>query len=667
MPRPNEQIGPYTLIRQLGRGGFGVVWLAERRGALATTKVALKLLIDDEPDLKAIQQESQLWASVGGHPNVLPIIEADIYDGQVVIASEYAPDGSLDGWVKDRGGAAPSLESAISITIGILAGLEHLHNKKIIHRDLKPANILLQGETPRLADFGLARVLKSSAHSGGIAGTPAYMSPEAFDGKRSEQSDLWSVGVIFYQLISGTLPFPAKDTVTLLRSIIMSEPIPLSPSIPEPLRQIVNYSLRKEPQTRYSSAAEMRAALRTATALISGLNSLPSSLPLTPISSSNPVLQSPIKEQSAFPRLFSPSKTSSDATMTNVALNQQLPELKPDRPKLGIKLVEKQEPKFLESLPSLTPSSIFPNLSSIEPTIEDLELPENFELPSVQATQALTFNLVTLLGNGKVKERKSAQVHYFTEDLSNGQTMDLVYIPGAVFAMGSPFSEAKREACEGPLHKVSVPGFYMSKYLITQAEWALVASWPQIYRHMTPQPSYYQGDPLLPVEQVSWEDTIEFCARLSARTGREYRLPSEAEWEYAARAGQNTPFAFGDTITPDIVNYNGNFPYGNAPRGVFRNRTTSVGTLGIANAFGLYDMHGNVYEWCQDIWHDSYDGAPIDGTAWETGGDASRRVLRGGSWNHQGHQCRCAARLKSSTSVRSPFFGFRVVVSAAQS
>lgn len=668
MPRPNEQIGPYTLIRQLGRGGFGVVWLAERRGALATTKVALKLLIDDEPDLRAIEQESQLWASVGGHPNVLPIIEADIYDGQVVITSEYAPDGSLDGWIKERGGAAPSLESALSITMGILAGLEHLHSKKIIHRDLKPANILLQGETPRLADFGLARVLKSSAHSGGIAGTPVYMSPEAFDGKRSEQSDLWSVGVIFYQLLSGTLPFPANDTVTLLRSIIMSEPIPLPKSIPEPLRQIVSYSLTKEPGLRYPSASEMRAAIKTASALVSGVNLLPLNNPLAALSPSSPTVKSPGGAPTAIPRLFSPPNSSSTGlTMTNAALNTQLSDLKPDRPKLGIKLAESKQPKILESLPSLSHSSLFPSSSAIDETIADLELPENLELPSVQATQALTFNLVTLLGNGKIKEKKQSQVHYFTEDLSNGLKMDLVYVPGGTFTMGSPFSEAKREMSESPHHKVNVPGFYIGKYLITQTEWALVATWPQVYRSILPQPSYYQGDPLIPVEQVAWEDVIEFCARLSARTGREYRLPSESEWEYACRAGQNSPFAFGDTITPDIVNYNGAFPYGSAPKGMFRNRTTPVGTLGIANAFGLYDMHGNVYEWCQDIWHDNYDGAPTDGSAWETGGDASRRVLRGGSWYHHGHNCRSAARIKSSPSVRSHFFGFRVVVSAAQS
>ncbi|MFY9223027.1 MAG: bifunctional serine/threonine-protein kinase/formylglycine-generating enzyme family protein [Blastocatellia bacterium] len=665
MPRPNEQIGPYTLIRQLGRGGFGVVWLAERRGALATTEVALKLVIDEEPDLNAIKQESSLWAKVGGHPNVLPMIEADIYDGQVVIVSEYAPGGSLDHWLKEHNGIAPSIEIAISITLGILSGLEHLHNKKVIHRDLKPANILLQGETPRLADFGLARVLKSSAHSGGIAGTPVYMAPEAFDGKRSEQSDLWAVGVILYQLVSGQLPFPAKDTVILLRSIIMNDPLPLPNFIPEPLRQVITYSLIKEPNGRYQTAADMRASIRRAISLIPGLGALPSSGQLSPFPANNPV------KSNDSPRLFTPSAPKSpfapsspfspsgpDLTATNTKLAQPFLAAKSDQPKLGVRLVEPKASLFLESLPSLDAASITPSSVTTDETVADLQL------PSIDATQGLTFNLVTLLGNGKIKERKSGQVHYFTEDLAGVLKMDLVYIQPGTFTMGSPFTELKRETNEGPLHKVQVPGFYMGKYLVTQAEWALVASWPTVYRYIPPPSSNFAGD-ALPIEQVSWEDALEFCARLSAHTGREYRLPTEAEWEYAARAGQNTPFAFGDTITTDIVNYNGAFPYGSAPKGLSRNRTTPVGSMGVANAFGLYDMHGNVWEWCQDIWHDTYDGAPTNGSAWESGGDASRRVLRGGSWYHPGAACRCASRTKYATSVRSPYFGFRVVISAA--
>ncbi len=263
MPHIGEQIGPYTLVRQLGRGAFGLVWLAERRSAFATTQVAIKLALDDEPDLAAIAKESQLWSKLGNHPNILPIIEADKYNDQLVIVSEYAPDGSLDTWLKKNNGIAPSMESAIAMTMGILSGLEHLHSKKVVHRDLKPANILLHGETPRLADFGLARVLKSSMQSVGIAGTPAYMAPEVFSGERTVESDLWSAGVILYQMISGRLPFPHTDIMALIGAIGHRNPDSLPGYVPTELAQIIIKALQKDVTSRFSSAAEMRAALQS--------------------------------------------------------------------------------------------------------------------------------------------------------------------------------------------------------------------------------------------------------------------------------------------------------------------------------------------------------------------------------------------------------------------
>ena len=264
MPQANDRIGPYTLIRQLGRGAYGVVWLAERRTTLATTKVAIKLLSDSAADLDEIARESQVWAQAGGHPNVLPIIEADVYDDHVAIVSEYAPDGSLADWMIRHGGRAPSLAAAVQMTAGILDGLEHLHARRIVHRDLKPANILLLGEVPRLADFGLARVLKTGADSSSIAGTPAYMAPETFDGRRSVHSDIWAVGLILYQLLSGAYPFPRKNMAQLIGAICNRDADPLPATVPEPLREVVERALKKEAHARYASASEMRAALARA-------------------------------------------------------------------------------------------------------------------------------------------------------------------------------------------------------------------------------------------------------------------------------------------------------------------------------------------------------------------------------------------------------------------
>lgn len=264
MPRSGDSIGPYTLTDKLGQGAFGVVWLAERRTSITTTRVALKTSLDDDVDLQTIKQEADLWVQASGHPNVVPIIEADVYDGRVVIVSEYAPGGTLAERLSNLQGNPMLLDTAVEMILGILAGLEHLHLRSIIHRDLKPANILLQGDTPRLTDFGISRILKTTSQSSSIAGTPVYMAPETFDGKRSAQADLWSVGVVFYELLTGRLPYPQADLSSLVGAILTRDPEPLPPSVPKAIQNVITKALQKDPTKRYQSASEMRQALRKA-------------------------------------------------------------------------------------------------------------------------------------------------------------------------------------------------------------------------------------------------------------------------------------------------------------------------------------------------------------------------------------------------------------------
>lgn len=262
MPRPNDRLGPYTLISRIGRGAFGVVWLAEKRGQIITTKVALKIPHDDDIDLGVLRNEAVVWQAACGHPNVLPIIDADLYEGQPVIVSEYAPEGSLAVWLSRHDGKAPSVDAAIRMIQGVLAGLIHLHSRNIIHRDLKPENILLQGDTPRLTDFGIARILRdTTSHSTLIAGTPKYMAPEAYRNERSQQTDIWSVGVVLYQLLTGSLPFLGDDLPSLMNSVINQPAQPLPDSVPPAIGEIVTKSLEKNPVSRYSSAEDMRNAI----------------------------------------------------------------------------------------------------------------------------------------------------------------------------------------------------------------------------------------------------------------------------------------------------------------------------------------------------------------------------------------------------------------------
>ncbi|HRH40581.1 MAG TPA: serine/threonine-protein kinase [Pyrinomonadaceae bacterium] len=262
MFQQGQQIGTYTLLHKLGRGGFGEVWLAEKRSQFVTKKVAVKLPLDEQINFDAIRQEAELWEQASGNANVLPIIDADVIDGQVVIVSEYADGGSLHDRLKLQGKLP--IKQAVEMTIGILSGLDFLHNKRILHRDIKPQNILLQGNTPRLADFGISRAMQTTNISSKLVGTDAYMSPEAFDGKRSVQTDIWSVGVVLYQLLAGKLPFPQEHPSERIFAILTKEFPPLPNEIPTSLRQIVAKALAKSPENRYQTANQMREALQRA-------------------------------------------------------------------------------------------------------------------------------------------------------------------------------------------------------------------------------------------------------------------------------------------------------------------------------------------------------------------------------------------------------------------
>ena len=274
------------------------------------------------------------------------------------------------------------------------------------------------------------------------------------------------------------------------------------------------------------------------------------------------------------------------------------------------------------------------------------------------------FETVTVNDWGEVVATAARTASCFEELLGEGvPPLKMVGIPSGEFMMGSPEEEEGHYADESPQHLVTVSPFFMGQCPATQAQWRAVADLPQQKQELNDSPSRFKGDEC-PVEQVSWYDAVEFCARLSAHTGRTYRLPTEAEWEYACRADTTTPFYFGETITTELANYDGSV-FLNEPEGAARSKTTSVGQFP-PNAFGLYDMHGNVWEWCMDHWPEdkNYEGAPTDGSAWLTSDEDARRLIRGGSWNAYPRNCRSACRSIIYPDSRDSSFGFRVVCEA---
>ena len=295
--------------------------------------------------------------------------------------------------------------------------------------------------------------------------------------------------------------------------------------------------------------------------------------------------------------------------------------------------------------------------------------------------QRFTINTTTCLlsqeGGRWREERRPLQVEGYRQQLAEAVALTLVQIPAGKFLMGAPKGELSRSDTEGPQHQVTLASFLMAQTPITQAQWRAVAAWQpregeRWGRQLNPAPSRFQGEqvPLpegeinphqRPVERVSWFDAMEFCSRLSQRTGCTYRLPSEAQWEYACRAGSTTPFHFGETISPELVNYHGNLSYANGPKGIYRQQTIEVASFP-ANAWGLYDLHGNVWEWCEDHWHGTYKGAPTDGSAWlnPKAEENEWRLLRGGSWGNDPGFCRSASRDLRLPGLQRLNVGFRV-------
>lgn len=280
--------------------------------------------------------------------------------------------------------------------------------------------------------------------------------------------------------------------------------------------------------------------------------------------------------------------------------------------------------------------------------------------PVGRSLRQMQFEVVTVDGRGRETGRTHNYAYGFSDFLTEDVSLDMVAIPGGEFLMG--FSDDVSNSDRHPSCLVTVAPFFLGQYPITQAQWCVVAAMPKVQRELEAFPSAFQGD-MLPVENISWLEAAEFCARLAQYAGCAYRLPTEAEWEYACRAGTSTPFHFGETIAPNLANYDGNFIYGYGPRGKYRKQTTPVGCFGVANAFGLYDMHGNVWEWCANPKQTAT--ASKDPNDWHLGvnQDDYLQRLRGGSWDDLPWFCRSANLCRLSPENKLNLIGFRVACS----
>lgn len=592
------------MIQPLGQGGFGRTYLAEDEDKLNERCVVKQLTPNVRGTwamnkaVELFKQEAMQLQKLGGENLQIPSLYAYFeQDGYLYLVQQYI-DGQnlLKLWQQQ--GVLPEKEIR-QLLLDLLPVLKFIHSRGVIHRDIKPENIMRcrDNEQPVLIDFGVSGQLSQTvmAKPGTNIGSQGYAPIE-----QMQDGEAYPASDLFSLGASCFHLFTRVHPYRLWTehgySWTANWRQHLRGSVSDDLRMVLDKLLQKDRQYRYQSAEDVLRDLQQKSAPVTPQLKLPQSVPITP-------------------------KGWTRRGLLNFA----------GFAGLGLLAFVIFGDKFVRN--------------------------ESRQETPIIITNRFQFEVVAV-AQGNIINRSNNQAEFFREDLGNGVFMDMVFIPNGTFQMGSPNTEQGRGNDEAPQRRVTVASFCMGKYAVTQAQWEAVAALPQINLSLNPNPSGFKAANR-PVENVSWNEAMEFCARLAKKTGRAYRLPSEAEWEYACRAGTRTPFYFGETITTDLVNYNGNSTYGNAPKGIYRQQTTDVGSFP-PNAFGLYDMHGNVWEWSADAWHENYQGAPSDGRVWE--GGSNIRMHRGGSWSRNPQDCRCAFRVRLGVDDRYVSIGFRVAV-----
>ncbi|NEP79462.1 MAG: SUMF1/EgtB/PvdO family nonheme iron enzyme [Okeania sp. SIO3B3] len=624
----------YKIIDTLGSGGFGDTYLAEDLDLPENPKCVVKHLKPKNSDpgilpvaQKLFDREARTLYKLGKDSEQIPKLFAHFQQGtEFYLVQEYIEGQDISKELTS--GKKLSESYTITLLTGILEALAVAHQNNIVHRDIKPQNLMRRKSDNKivLIDFGAVKeisVLTTTNQPGATTftvavGTPGYMPSEQTRGQPKLSSDIYAVGMVGIKALTGknpeNLPRDPKTEHIIWRN---------EAKVSDRLANILDRMVHEYFLLRYENAMGVLEALDIQTPPVPTPQPTPA-----PTSSQTKTVVPKLQPQ--------PSKTRRQIlTLGGLA---------------GGGFVAAMLTKDLWS--GTSPE----NISTSQPTLEPSPSPEPITEPPASPQPEFpiqTFTTVRVNRRGEIISSREGKAEVMTEN-SNGVSLEMVKIPAGRFLMGSPGTEAERRDSEGPQHYVDVPEFFMGKYPVTQAQWSAV---------MGNNPSGFKGASR-PVERVSWNDATEFCQKLSQITGKKYSLPSESQWEYACRAGTTTPFYFGETITSELANYRGTYTYADEPEGIYRQETTDVGIFP-PNSFGLYDMHGNVLEWCQDVWHDNYNGAPTDGSAWETGGDSDRRLLRGGSWFNYSWNCRSARRLNYGAVYLYYSWGFRVVSSVS--
>ncbi|WP_373991884.1 SUMF1/EgtB/PvdO family nonheme iron enzyme [Duganella sp. BuS-21] len=703
-----QEIGPqnrrYRLERLIGMGGMGQVWLATDLATHAelghSELVALKILppqLTQSATHAKLLIEEATQARKLAHENIVRVYEwaQDPATSSYFIIMEYLEGQDLDAYLAEQGPLP--LESVLKLLSPVAEALQYAWDKhKLVHRDIKPGNVFLtqRGEI-KLLDFGIASRARSAGSSLGLqtpnAGTAGYRAPEAGTHQRqpAPKLDVYAVAVMIYQLLEGRMPFDDM------------RPADFHPSPPRELNerqwQVLQTGFAYLQERRPASVNELLAELGRA----AGPNEAELAAQAEQAARERQARERQHKQEAAA-QAAAQAAQAEQARQDDEKRKAMVAELAARRQaEAQAAAVEKQrqeqQRRALEAKQRAEAEAAA--LARKQVLREQLQARREADAKKAreerdeQARKAAQLKAEVAYRQEQERHRKQQAERHAVElaaltsttpvaDASGvlrdrfldgtGAGPDLVLIPTGRFQMGSHEHEQALAIKAGaqknwlerelPQRWVGIDhSLAMGRYPVTVAQWRRFVKdtgWESQSDTDWRAPGFAQNDEH-PVVGVSWMDVQLYLRWLSQKTGQVYRLPTESEWEYACRAGTKTAFSFGDTINPDQANYDGHYTYNGGQRGAYVQGTSKVGAYQ-PNPWGLFDMHGNVWEWTQDVVHDNYAGAPTDGSAWEEGGDAVRRVLRGGSWLYNPRYLRSAVRNGFSAVLANDIVGFRV-------
>jgi formylglycine-generating enzyme required for sulfatase activity len=701
-----QEIGPqnrrYRLERLIGMGGMGQVWQATDLATHAelghSDLVALKILppqLTQSATHAKLLIEEATQARKLAHENIVRVYEwaQDPATSSYFIIMEYLEGQDLDSYLAAQGPLP--LEAVYKLLSPVGDALQYAWDKhKLVHRDIKPGNVFL---TPRgeikLLDFGIASRARSAGSSLGLqtpnAGTAGYRAPEAGTHQRqpAPKLDVYAVAVMIYQLLEGRMPFDDM------------RPADFHPSPPQGL----NDAQWKVLQNGFAYAQERRPA--SVNELLAELQRAAGPSAEEVAAQAARAAQEKEREQQRQKDLAAQAEQAklgeqqrkmqaaelatrrqADAQAAAKAAAAEKVRLDQQRRATEAKQRAEAEAASLARKQALREQLQARRDADARKALEEREEQQR---KAAQLKAEAAYRAEQERHRKQQAERNAAELAALMPTAGSpvadangvlrdrfidgtGAGPDLVLIPTGRFQMGSPEHEhavaikagAQKNWLdrENPQHWVGIEhSFALGRFPVTVGQWRLfvrATGWESQSDTDWRAPGFAQNDEH-PVVGVSWVDVQQYLRWLSAQTGQLYRLPSEAEWEYACRAGTKTAFSFGDSITPEQANYDGHYTYNGGPRGAYIQGTSKTGAFQ-PNPWGLYDMHGNVWEWTQDVVHDNYVGAPVDGSAWEEGGDQARRVLRGGSWLYNPRYLRSSVRNGFSAVLANDIVGFRV-------